>query len=205
MGKKKLSLSTRHGGHHVGVLQRHYHRLLHHPHRVAGRPVRRHLLPHKHQQTSLAEVSSTHQHQQMPIADINPTILHQMGMGREKGPLEHEEKGPLEHEDYLLCFYVVELICLFSPLHTTDHFVSPVPDSLSITLFVSPVIFGYSLRRLSLSPAGSSICITLRSTPTTTASTASTAAWLWSPPGSSYRWEGLEERNWLEKINSLKL
>ncbi|XP_038856803.1 membralin-like isoform X3 [Salvelinus namaycush] len=51
-----LSLSPRHGGHHVGVLQRHHHRLLHHPHRVAGRPVRRHLLPHKHQQTSLAEV-----------------------------------------------------------------------------------------------------------------------------------------------------
>uniref|UniRef100_A0A2K5R3C4 Transmembrane protein 259 n=1 Tax=Cebus imitator TaxID=2715852 RepID=A0A2K5R3C4_CEBIM len=36
-------------------------------------------------------------------------------------------------------------------------------------------------------PAGSSISTTSPSTPTTTASTGSTAAWLWSPPGSSSR------------------
>lgn len=52
-----LFLVNRHGGDHVGVLQRHNNSFLHHPHRVDSRPVRRHLLPHGYRQAALAEVS----------------------------------------------------------------------------------------------------------------------------------------------------
>ncbi len=46
----------RNGGHHVRVLRGHDDRLLHHPHRLDRRSVRRHLLPHDNHQEALAKV-----------------------------------------------------------------------------------------------------------------------------------------------------
>ena len=44
----------RNGGDHVWIFRGHDNCFLHHPHRVGGRPIRRHLLPHVHHQKILA-------------------------------------------------------------------------------------------------------------------------------------------------------